>query len=281
MRKILRLAAVAGLLAAAFAAAPATTATAAIAPLGLYRVGSSSLNDSISPKSVSVSCNGTDKLTDVEGFVDGGTGQVLLTKAYAENNQHTATAQGYETIATTANWTVWVYGICTPATGIQHMTLVQKTFGATPDDKFVKAECEGSQVAYGGGWKLEDAAGDVAIDEKFFDTANQGVQITVYNFDTVGDYTLTAQVLCGDAIGTRTLLTHSSANNSITPKTDSPTACSGEVTGVGAITTGGIGNTSISMLRVKPNMQEAEVTVREIDAYTTNWLVESESLCLI
>lgn len=268
--------AVAALVSGAVVLVPALPASAAA---GLYRVSAVSSSDSVSPKTVTVDCDPGDKLTSVGGSVDGTNGDVLLTRAYADAALSRATASGIEGIATAANWTVTVYGVCAPAGAINGLTLVETTAGPNPNDKFVTASCPAGKVTYGAGWKLLDAYGLVSIDEVKLNAALTSVQVTSYDWGAVGDYSLTAQAICGTALANMSLSTFSSANNSVSPKTVTTNACA-EVSGAGAWITGAVGAANIDTLRVKPQLEVAEVVVREVGAYGNNWDVEVQAVCL-
>jgi hypothetical protein len=278
-RRLQRISAAAGLLVAATVLAPASPASAAV---GIYRVSAVSASDSVSPKTATASCNVGDKATDAGGHISLATGDVILTRAFIEDNMNQATAMGVESIATTSNWDVTAWVICAPAGTITNQVLVQTSLGYDPSDKLIVATCPPGKVAYGGGHKVVSAGGNAAIDEKRFTASFTSVTLQTYDAGGVGDYTATVQASCGDPLPQMSLQVHDSANNSIASKTDSPNTCPNgqETTGVGAMITGLVGAGSIDTLRPKAGMTAGEVIVREIGPNVlSNWRVQSQVMC--
>ncbi|WP_027342335.1 hypothetical protein [Hamadaea tsunoensis] len=280
MKSILKLALCAGLVAAAALVGPAAPAHAS---LGLYRVHNISANDSLSSKSITVSCNPGDKLTTVGGAVTGN-GDVLLTKAYADTaTGATATAFGIEAISTTANWTVEVYGVCAPAGTLSGLTIVQATLGPDPNYKTPVATCPTGKYTVGGGYFLDSANGQVAIDELRFTSALNQVSATAYNYGTPGNYSFSVQAMCAYSPGSMAYTSFPSANNSVTPKTEDTSMCGGttpELSGAGGAITYALGGVSLATVNPKLNVGTAEVTAREIGPFGSSWEVEVMGICI-
>lgn len=280
MKSILKLALCAGLVAAAALVGPAAPAHAS---LGLYRVHNISPNDSLSSKTVTVTCNAGDKLTTVGGAVTGG-GDVLLTRAYADvATDNIATAVGIEAISTTANWTVEVYGICAPAGTLSGLTVVEATLGPDPYYKTPVATCATGKSTVGGGFYLENANGLVAIDELRFYSTLDKVSATAYNYGTPGNYSFTVQAMCATSPGAMAYTSFPSANNSVTPKTEDTSVCGSttpELSGAGGAITYALGAVSLDVVNPKLNAGTAELTAREIGSFGTSWEVEVMGICI-
>jgi len=260
-------------------------ATPALANLSLYRVNSVSAYDSVSPKNATVSCNAGDQMLSVGGRVNDGMGDVLLTRAYADNALTLATASGIEAIATANSWSVEVFAVCAPAGTVANLTLQQTTLGPDPNDKTAVANCPQGRKAYGGGFKLENAFGNVAIDELIFDTSVNvaWVLATSFNYAAVGNYTLTVQAFCGTAAPIRhEVQTWPSASNSVTPKTETTPTCAGnaQTSGAGGQLTGALGTVGLATVIPRPLLTVVEATGREIGATANNWSVTAYAVCV-
>lgn len=276
------LALVLGFTATAVAILPATPA---FANLNLYRVSGVSAYDAVSPKNATVSCNAGDQMLSVGGRINDGMGDVLLTRAYANNAMNLATASGIEAIATNNNWSVEVFAVCAPAGTVANLSLQQNTLGADPNDKTVVVNCPAGTKAYGGGFKLENANGAIAIDELIFDTSVNvaWVLATSFNFAAAPNYSLTVQAFCGTAAPIRhEVETWPSADNSITPKTETTPTCAGnaQVSGAGGELTGALGTVGLATVLPRPQLTVGEATGREIGNTNNTWIVEAYAICV-
>jgi len=256
-------------------------AAPAYASLSLYRITAVSAHDSVSPKTVTATCDVGDTLLSVGGRVNDGGGDVLLTRAYADGALSLATAAGIEAIATTVDWDVEVMAVCAPAGMISGLQLMETTAGPSISDKFPIAVCPVGKLAFGGGYKVEDGYGLASIDELRFDTALGWVQATSYANGAVGNYSLTAQAICGTPVASMSLVSWTTATNSISPKTETTPACPAgtQTSGIGGAITGALGAASIDTLIPKPQLGTVEITVREVGAYPGNWNVLVQAVC--
>jgi len=256
-------------------------AAPAHASLSLYRITAISPHDSTSPKTITATCDVGDTLLSVGGRVNDGAGDVLLTRAYADGALNLATAAGIEAIATTADWDIEVMAVCAPAGMISGLQLIETTAGPSTSDKFPLAACPAGKLAFGGGYKVEDGYGLASIDELRFDTALGWVQATSYANGAVGSYSLTAQAICGTPAASMSLVSWTSATNSISPKTETPPVCPAgtQTSGIGGAITGALGAASIDTLIPKPQLGAGEITVREVGAYSGSWNVLVQAVC--
>ncbi|MEU4243431.1 hypothetical protein [Actinoplanes sp. NPDC026619] len=275
----LRLALLLGTLAAATLAVPASPA---FASLSLYRQSNTSVSDDSSPKTVTVSC-GTDDVVGMGGHING-SNDVVMSKMFVDTGLRTVTVQGIESTAVTTAWSVDAYAVCAPAGSVTGLNLQQHTSTSDPYYKSgITATCTGSNKVFGGGYKLELAAGKAAMDELNFSSSLGSVSSTAYVHDpTVGNFTLTTQAICGTPATTMSLQTWTSASNSISPKIETTQTCPGttQPSGTGAVLTGLVGSGSVAGLEPHLSNQAAEVTGRELGFSGNGWLIQAQAICI-
>ncbi|HZM83414.1 MAG TPA: hypothetical protein VFC19_47470 [Candidatus Limnocylindrales bacterium] len=268
--------------AVAVAGSLVVVATPAHASLNLYRVDNASANDSVSPKNATVSCNAGDQMLSVGGRINNGAGDVLLTRAYSDNAMSIATASGIEAINTGASWNVEVFAVCAPAGTVANLTLQQNTDGPDVLDKFPIVNCPVGTIAYGGGFKVENGFGAVAIDELDFDDNLTWVQAVSYDYVAPPSYSLTVQAFCGTPPALYSRQEWTSANNSVTPKTETTPTCpvGTQVSGAGGEMTGALGTVGMATVIPKQTLTTAEVTGREIGNSGNSWQIEAQAVCV-
>ncbi len=271
----------AALLALASSAFVISTVTPAHALVGLYRVDNISAANGTSPKNVSISCTAGDDMLSVGGRINNGAGDVVLTRAYLDPTGTVATASGIEAIATAAAWSVEVFAVCAPAGALTNRSIVQITSAFNNSDKTETAVCPAGDNIVGGGYLLDNAFGNVSIDEVEYNAALTSLSVTAYDNAAVGNYTLTVQAVCADPL-TRSLQTSLSASNSISPKTMTTPACPGgtEVSAVGTEINGALGAASIATLNPRPQLSAGESTVREVGNFGGNWTSRVMAICI-
>lgn len=276
-----RLALLLGVFGAATLVIPASPA---FASLSLYRVDSASVSDDSTPKSVSVSCNGSDDVVGMGGRIVDGGGNVLMTKMYVNSGLDTVTVQGVEAVDDGSAWSDEVYAVCAPAGTVSGLELRTSPIVSNPDDKInTKAACTGNKATLGGGFKIEQGGGKVAFDELTFDATFGQVYGTAYVHDsTVGDFTLTVQAICATRPGQIYLKTWTSASNSISPKTETTPTCpvGTQPSATGGVLTGLTGDGSLQALEPHLTATASEVTGREIGTYDPTWYVEAQAVCI-
>lgn len=284
--KIKSIAVLGALLAGGVVAIPATPAFAA---LSLYRVNApSALNDDSSPKTATVSCNPGDHVVGLGGRVNSNTnGKVLMTKMYVDAALTTVTVFGIEAEDATTPWSLDAWTICAPAGSVNGLQFVETTsLPSTTSVDSLTAPCPAGKIALGGGYRLEQGEGKVAVDELNYDPNLAWVSSTVYPYDTtVGDFTLTTQAVCATPPASHSLLSApATARNSVTPKLTTTSSCpSGtQVAGVGARLDGLRGEGSLDDLQPKITQGVGEAEGNEIGASgsANSWDLVTEAVCI-
>lgn len=272
----------AALLAIATSAIVVSVASPAHAFIGLYRVNAVSAANGNSPKTVTVTCNAGDDIVSVAGRVNNGAGDVILARAYLDAAGTTAIASGIEAIATAAAWEVEVFAVCAPGGALTNRSVTQTTSASNMLDKFQTAVCPAGDNAVGGGYMLDQAFGNVSIDEVEYNAALTSLTVTAYDNAAVGNYTLTTQIVCADPLPQMSLQTDTSANNAISPKTmTSPNCPAGsQVSAVGNMINGALGAASIATLNPRPALAAAETVVREVGNFGGNWTSQIQAVCI-
>jgi len=285
--KIRSIAVLGALLAGSVVAIPAAPAFAA---LSLYRVNApSALNDDSSPKTATVSCtNPGDHVVGLGGRVNSNTnGKVLMTKSYVDAALTTVTVFGIEAEDATTAWSLDAWAICAPAGNVTGLQLVETTsLPATTSVGSLTAPCPAGKIALGGGYRLEEGEGKVAVDELDYDSNLAWVSSTVYPYDTtVGDFTLSTQAICASPPAHHSLLSAPvTALNSVTPKLSTTGSCPSntQVAGVGARLDGLTGAGSLDDLQPKIAQGVGEAEGNEIGASGSgnSWDLVTEAVCI-
>jgi hypothetical protein len=282
--KIRRLVVLAALFAGTVVAIPATPA---FASLSLYRVNNPSVNDASSPKTASVSCtNPDDHVVGLGGRVnDNNNGDVLMTRMYTDAALSTVTVFAIEAIPTTSDWSLDAWAICAPSGSVGGLQFVETTTLPSTSDKLaLTAPCPAGKIVYGGGYRVDEGSGKVAIDELNYDPNLAWVSSTAYVYDsTVGDFSLTTQAICAAPPAIHSLLSAAvTSRNSVTPKITTTGICpSGtQVAGVGGRLDGVTGDGSLDDLQPKTAQGVGEAEGREIGAYGSSWDLVTEAVCV-
>ncbi|CCH18704.1 hypothetical protein [Micromonospora lupini] len=279
-RKLAGLAVLTGMAAATTLLAPTTPAQASV---GLYRVTATSVLDATNSKTMPISCNGADQVVGAGGKINDGQGDVLMTRMYADAALHTVTVVGVEANATNVPWSVGAYAVCAPAGTVAGLQLVTTTSANNALDKVgITAVCPAGKKTFGGGYRIDNANGAVAIDELAFTSALGSVSSTAYVFGAPGNFTLQTQAFCANPLPAMALLDALSASDATSPKPVPTLACpaGSQTAGVGGVLNGLLGAGSVTTLVPKVALDTAEATGREIVAFAGVWTLRAQQICV-
>ncbi|WP_328654194.1 hypothetical protein OG598_10235 [Micromonospora sp. NBC_00330] len=278
-RKLAGLAVLTGM-AAATLLAPATPAQASV---GLYRVAATSVLDATNTKTMPISCNGADQVVGAGGRINDGQGDVLMTRMYADAALHTVTVVGVEANATNVPWSVNAFAVCAPAGTVAGLQLVTTTSANNALDKVgITAVCPPGKKTFGGGYRIDNANGAVAIDELAFTPALGSVSSTAYVFGAPGNFTLQTQAFCATPLPAMALTEALSGLNATSPKPMTTPACpaGSQTAGVGGVLNGLTGAGSVTTLVPSATLDTAQATGWEIAPFAGAWNIRAQQVCV-
>lgn len=146
--------------------------------------------------------------------------------------------------------------------------------------KQVTVTCPAGTRVYSAGGRILEGVGAVVLDDLI---PNDGLtSVTVKAYETAADdnWGIIAYAMCGNAVLNLQRVSIESANNSVSPKTVTPT-CPGttKLYGLGAEIANGLGNVVIDDLTPLSDLSGVTVTAYENGAFAGNWNVTGYAIC--
>jgi hypothetical protein len=150
--------------------------------------------------------------------------------------------------------------------------------GVTP--KQVTVTCPAGTRVYSAGGRILKGEGTAVLDDLIPDAGLTSVTVKAYETAADDEWGMIGYAMCGNGVLNLQRVSIESANNSLSPKTVTPT-CPGatKLYGIGAEVNNGVGNVVIDDLTPLADLSGLTVTAYENGAFGGNWSITGYAIC--
>ncbi|WP_437320936.1 hypothetical protein [Sorangium sp. So ce385] len=283
----LRLSRLGGALAAVPALCLTFASPASAAVPGYERVFDISALDSMSTKSVTVTCPAGKKVLGTGARIYSGLGvgfqHVVLDDIRPNVTLTALTVTGYEDAAgTSEDWEVWASANCAdPIPGLERIQAVSASDSLS--NKSVTATCPSGKMVVGSGGEITNGLGRVLIDDLRPNSLLTNVTVTGYEdaLGTSNNWTVTAYAICADPLpGLQRVASFSAVSSSSKwVSADCPTGT--VLLNSGAEISSGIG--FVGLIEMGPvnllTMSNQTAAIEMMSGTTNSWAVDAYAIC--
>lgn len=234
-------------------------------------------------KSVTVDCPAGTKVYGAGGSIAGGYGNVVLDEFVPNEDLTQVSAQGLERPGYAADWTVWAWAICGPAT-LNQQRIELSTAQNSTSPKNAVTSCPANLKVYGIGAEIINGQGNVVLDDLEISQDLTEVNIGAYEIGGwSGSWAVKAYAICANpAAGGMSRVTLSTSMDGVSPKTVTASGClpGTKLHGVGGEISGGAGDVIFEDLTPNNLLNTVSATGYEVGGSSgASWKITSYGVC--